>query len=266
MPMKIEWIEIPGGEFLMGLSDTQVKELAKEPYGMRAPYDGIIADERPQRIIDVPTYYIARFAITRQQYDQFVHATHPEWDVPVFHEPDWADHPISLIWHHARAFCAWIGARLPTTYEWEKAACGTDGRLYPWGNEWDLTRGNFGQRDPRGKASGRRDSAVGSYPNGASPHGVEDMVGNGFEWTMTLGLVPPEAIQARRYSQRIFIRGTDPDPDTIQPWVHRVTHIITGGLFSIGTPPYTGFRPVMDEWQRQTWSGFQGGGNIDSGS
>lgn len=87
------------------------------------------------------------------------------------------DLPVSGVsWEDARRYCAWAGKRLPTEREWEKAARGTDGREFPWGNEWSLTRVNAGRGEEYGVMP------VGSLPAGRSPYGVEDMAGNVMEW------------------------------------------------------------------------------------
>ncbi len=257
--MKIDWVEIPAGEFLMGLSKRQVQEvLAQLTWMSKGQRNDIVETESPQRIIDLKTFYISRFPITQAQFNEFIQTWHPDWDRPSYHFPEWLDHPVQCSWHYAQAFCAWAGGRLPSTYEWEKAARGTDGRLYPWGSEWDLSKGNFGQRNRRGAAGGIKTSLVGSYPEGASPYGVQDVIGNCCEYTLTVQLLPPEKSKSVRHSQVNVIRGTAPDPEALYPANHRVTHTMEGRAI-LDYPEHTSFRPIMDEWQRHNWSGFRVG-------
>jgi formylglycine-generating enzyme required for sulfatase activity len=107
------------------------------------------------------------------------------------------DCPVLFIrWDHAAAFAAWlasvtgVGWRLPTEAEWEKAARGIDGRIYPWGNQWDPTRANTADGGPQHL------TPVGSYPQGASPYGVQEMAGTVEEWLSSRLVSYPFQIEA----------------------------------------------------------------------
>ena len=130
--------------------------------------------------IHLPIFALARTPVTNAQYKAFVDAAgHPvpnNWlggRIPAGKE----DHPVVRVtWEDAQAFCGWAGCRLPTEQEWEKGARGTDGRVYPWGDRWELGRCNS-------KEAGINDTTpVGLYPSGASPYGLLDMAGNVRQW------------------------------------------------------------------------------------
>jgi formylglycine-generating enzyme required for sulfatase activity len=147
---------VPAGEFLMGNQEGQGSE-----------------GERPQRKVTLDDYFIYKFEVTVAQYRKFCAATQralppePPWK--------WQDaHPIvNVTWFDARAYAAWAGAALPTEAQWEKAARGTDGRTFVWGNNFTKSACH---------TSDGKTVAVGLFPNGASPYGALDMAGNVWEW------------------------------------------------------------------------------------
>jgi formylglycine-generating enzyme required for sulfatase activity len=181
-PFEPEMIFIPAGKFLMGSSDSD--PLASQ-------------DEKPQHTAYLPDYYIGKTEVTNAQYAAFIMAT---GRVTPLH---WVDgkppigkenHPVGNVWFYdAVAYCDWLAEktgkpyRLPTEAEWEKAARGTDGRLYPWGNR-ALTCEYAVMMDDQGFGCGKGFSPwpVGSKPQGASPYGLLDMAGNVEEWVSSV--------------------------------------------------------------------------------
>jgi formylglycine-generating enzyme required for sulfatase activity len=168
-PYEPETIYIPSGAFLMGR-------------------DGVAAWEKPCHTVTLPGYRIGKYPVTNRQFLEYVRQTgalvNPEsgWDGQT-PPPDRLDYPvIGVTWYQATAYCEWLsktsGRRytLPTEAQWEKAARGVDGRLYPWGNEWQP--GHCGQ-DPM------QITAVDQFP-AQSDYGVFDLVGNVREWTLSL--------------------------------------------------------------------------------
>lgn len=187
-------VDIPAGPFRMGSDKNK-----DSPYYDDLAYD----DETPSHEIELPTYGIGRYPVTVAQYRVFVDEAkgydHPaywtpagwEWrrknsvDEPrLWDDPQWTvdNHPVvGVSWHEAVAYCAWLRAetgrpfRLPDEAMWEKAARGTDGRRWPWGNDWDASCLNA-------ERSIGRTSAVGIFPGGKSPYDIFDAAGNVWEW------------------------------------------------------------------------------------
>jgi formylglycine-generating enzyme required for sulfatase activity len=159
----MEMVCVPAGEFLMGSAES----------------DSVADDgEKPQHTVALDAFWIDKTEVTNAQYRKCIDAGACTktgcWEEPKYGAPD--QPVVCLTWDNASKYAAWAGGRLPTEAEWEKAARGSDGRLWPWGNEPpDCTRANF-------SACADRPAAVGSYPAGASPYGALDMAGNVWEW------------------------------------------------------------------------------------
>lgn len=150
------------------------------PFFMGTNLESANLTDRPQHTVNLPAYRIDKYLVTNAQYARFIAATG--------HRPplDWKDgkipvgtllHPVTMVnWYDAAAYAKWAGKRLPTEAEWEKAARGTDGRRWPWGDAMEPTRLNTYYNV--GSATD-----VNTYTNGVSPYGVFDMAGNVNEWT-----------------------------------------------------------------------------------
>jgi formylglycine-generating enzyme required for sulfatase activity len=178
---EAEVVLIPAGEFIMG-------------------YDKGGYDTLPVRKITLPAFYIDKYEVTNKRYKRFIDAT--GYKVPWSHDPDAAsekpylwnwqkrmypdgkgDDPVVLVsWEDAKTFCAWAGKRIPTEAEWEKAARGPNGNLYPWGNEWANGKANTSE-------SGRKQTApIGAFKEDVIKWGkdakdeVYDLAGNVSEW------------------------------------------------------------------------------------
>jgi len=175
-----ELVWIPAGPFRMGTSDEEIATMLKERKDYKA---SMFTDERPQHEVTLDGYWVYTCEVTVTQYRVFCKATKrampdlPAWSTDA--------HPIvGVTWDDAVAYARWANADLPTEAQWEKAARGTECRIFPWGNTWDVTRcNNFSNTSPLAKnAKSKQTAPVGSFLTGDSPYGVHDMAGNVWEW------------------------------------------------------------------------------------
>jgi len=181
-------ISIPAGEFIMGAGNNDGK--AKE-------------DERPQQVVYLDQYWIDSTEVTAGMYMECVKAGICNLDAffarttddmlslgDYYTNPKYENFPaVDVSWADANRYCEWAGKRLPTEAEWEKAARGTDGQLYPWGNQWQESALNFcdlncpnDYRDNSANDQYQYRAPVGSFSAGKSAYGLFDMAGNVWEW------------------------------------------------------------------------------------
>jgi len=211
-------VRIPSGGFPMG-----------SPEGRGEP------NERPQHKVHVSAFLIDKTEVTWRQMRRFHQATgHPLPKAPISGSPD--HYPASnILWDEAGAYCRWVGGRLPTEAEWEKAARGTDGREYPWGDRFEADRCNT--------ISGglHRVEDVGSYPGCLSPYGVLDLAGGMWEWC------------ADWYAEDYYARSPAADPPGPETGTLRVTR---GGAWM-----------SQPTWVRSAYRarGVASSGNVDYG-
>jgi len=183
-------VKVPQGEFTMGSNNR-------------------LPDEGPEHKVTLKSYWIDKYEVTNLQYKQFIDATKrrsPDHFRSRTFPQGKGDHPVVYVtWHDAKAYCEWAGKRLPTDAEWEKAARGTDGRWFPWGNDFDINKVNSPVRWQNLKLPAGTTPA-GSFPEGASPYGAHDLSGNAWEWvdswyTQYPGNTTPSENYGEQYKQ-----------------------------------------------------------------
>ena len=217
-----DMVLVPAGPFIRG-SDKTDDSGKQDEYGLVKP---LYLDEHPQRVLQLPAFWIDKYEVSNRQYKAFVQARKvpepfewsqngynllPErlratdleslrWIATEYFKLDidtrrtgrdellrlmLADQqtkdtlPVTgVTWFEANRYCHWAGKRLPSEAEWEKAARGSDGREFPWGNDWNAGLANTGDNEDWGEGM----APVGYYKNNRSPYGAYDMAGNAWEW------------------------------------------------------------------------------------
>lgn len=175
---------VPSGFFIMGADEAEARKVA-DILDYEDPDKFAAFEWFPKRREYVEGYFIDMYEVTRQRWDAFIADTGHEPAKANGHKTDtpeqYALHPaVSITWAEAQKYANWAGKALPTEKQWEKAARGTDGRLYPWGDDPPTSEhGVF----PSGGEGKDVFQAVGSKPKGVSPYGCMDMSGNVYEWT-----------------------------------------------------------------------------------
>ncbi len=181
-------VKIPEGEFVFRVKGVEIEGFNDIGVDVQYPWE-----DSPRRYhehaVHVKSFWIDKFPVTNAEFKDFLDATHyhtqddlnflRDWKNGTY--PDgWGNKPITWVsLEDARAYAAWAGKRLPHEWEWQYAAQGSDGRLYPWGNEWDPSTVPVADKS----RTMRGPDAVDAHPKGASPFGVMDLVGNVWQWT-----------------------------------------------------------------------------------
>ena len=176
-----QMVKIPAGKFLMGSTPEQAQRAIKD-----GADKNWVEYEQPRHTVELSEYFIGKYPITNQQYQAFIKegAKSPEgWDGDQYPQGKDAHPVVNVSWEDAIAYVKWLNEktkknyRLPTEAEWEKAARGEDGRIWSWGNE-------FGEKNANTAELKLNDTTpVGQFsPQGDSPYGCADMIGNVWEW------------------------------------------------------------------------------------
>jgi formylglycine-generating enzyme required for sulfatase activity len=181
-------VKIPEADFLFRVQGIEIEGSDDIGVDVQYPWEDS-ARRYHEHVVHMKSFWIDKYPVTNAEFKKFMDATHyhPQDDVDFLRDwkngtyPEgWADKPVTWVSREdAQAYAGWAGKRLPREWEWQYAAQGTDGRLYPWGNQWDDSAVPAADK---GRTM-RGPDAVSAHPKGASPFGVMDLVGNVWQWT-----------------------------------------------------------------------------------
>jgi formylglycine-generating enzyme required for sulfatase activity len=184
---SMEWVLIPAGSFVMGSTPEEAAAAYSEARLRSSMLERATFDaELPRHTVILDAFQISRYEITNGQYRAFIEDTGRPRPRGYEGEDTWADATLNgddqpvvgVTWFDAQAFAEWLSGSLPTEAQWERAARGTSGRKYPWGDAAPtVEHANFARRQDRATPGGR-------FPKGATPEGVQDLAGNVWEWCL----------------------------------------------------------------------------------
>lgn len=206
--MEPEVVEIPSGVVQRGTPIAEIDDVVRRHADLGLPRS-YVAKEAPRSEVRVTGFSMARVPVTRGEYAEFCRAT----GEPSVLGP--RDHPVDVTWEGATQYCAWLAGvlglpvRLPSEVEWERVARGDDTREYPWGDSFRADAANLAEVGIGATVP------VGSFPQGAGPYGVLDLVGNADEWTATV-FAPYD--------------GAPSDVRAVEAWA-RDPHVTRGGSY-----------------------------------
>ena len=183
-------IRIPAAEFLFQVQGIEIEGFDAAGVDVQYPWE-----DSPRRYhqhsIHIDSFWIDKYPVTNREFKRFLEATHyrppdelnflRDWQNGAYPQ-GWDDKPVTWIsFEDAEAYARWAGKRLPHEWEWQYAAQGQDGRFYPWGSQWEASAVPV----PDKSRTMRGPDSVAAHPNGASPFGLMDLVGNVWQWTDT---------------------------------------------------------------------------------